>query len=83
MKIKPGYYLHFKGHVYLVLGTAVHSETGEDMVIYYSLEKAFVRPLPMFTENVIKDGKEVPRFLFIGADMKEAEAYLHALPEDE
>ena len=63
--ITPGKYKHFKGNFYEVMGTAIHSETMEEMVLYkplYGEEKLFVRPLKMFTEIVVVDGKEVPRF---------------------
>ena len=64
--IKLGIYEHYKGKQYKVVGIAKHSETMEDMVIYeplYESEfKRWVRPLTMFTENVIVNGKEVPRF---------------------
>lgn len=65
MTIKPGRYRHFKGNEYQVLGVARHSETGEEMVIYRPLygEKAlWVRPLEMFTEQVERDGRRMPRF---------------------
>ena len=64
--IKLGIYEHYKGKQYKVVGIAKHSETMEDMVIYeplYESEfKRWVRPLAMFTENVIVNAKEVPRF---------------------
>lgn len=44
----------------------------DDVVVYWSLDDAlqkkelWVRPKKMFLENVIKDGKEVLRFRYIG-----------------
>ena len=32
--IQPGRYRHFKGNEYTVLGTARHSETLEEMIVY-------------------------------------------------
>lgn len=67
LKITPGKYQHFKGMRYLVLGTAKHSETHEDMVVYVTLYEntvsaMWVRPAAMFIETVAVDGKTVPRF---------------------
>ncbi len=66
-KLQLGTYLHYKGKKYLVLGTAKHSETLEDLVVYVALhenEKSamWVRPLKMFLENIVLDGKKVERF---------------------
>lgn len=72
MKILPGVYLHYKGHEYRVLGVAKHSETFEDMVVYEALYKnekslLWVRPLTMFTETVVVDGVNTPRFTYLRA----------------
>lgn len=58
-------YRHFKGNLYKVIGSAKHSETGEDMVVYqplYGEGGLWVRPAKMFYETVEVDGKTVPRF---------------------
>ena len=68
-EIKKGKYRHFKGNEYLVLGTAKHSETLEEMVIYkalYADEEIWVRPASMWNETVEKDGKKFKRFTYIG-----------------
>lgn len=66
-----GTYQHYKGKKYTVLGVAKHSETSEELVVYVTLyenkESAlWVRPLQMFLETVVIEGKEVPRFRFVG-----------------
>lgn len=66
--IRPGVYRHYKGKDYLVTGLAHHSETREPLVVYrclYDDYSLWVRPLAMFTEQVIIDGKDVPRFAFV------------------
>lgn len=48
-------YRHFKGNLYYVHDIAVHSETGEKMVVYqamYGDYGMFVRPFYMFIEEV-------------------------------
>lgn len=62
---KPGRYRHFKGGEYELLLIATHSETGEPMVVYQALygERGYwVRPLSMWSETVLRDGKAVTRF---------------------
>lgn len=66
--IQPGRYRHYKGNEYTVLGVARHSETDELLVVYrpeYGERGLWVRPLAMFRESVLVDGKAVPRFAFI------------------
>ena len=67
--IKPGKYRHFKGNEYEVIGTAKHSETMEEMVVYRALYGEFglwVRPVSMWEETVERDGKTYKRFTYIG-----------------
>ena len=68
--IPQGIYRHYKGSLYQVLHTAQHSETEESLVVYrclYGEYDVWVRPLSMFSEIVMIDGKEVPRFELIKA----------------
>ena len=72
--IPQGIYRHYKGNLYQVLHIARHSETEEQLVVYRCLygdevtkESVWVRPLAMFTEMVIVDGQQVPRFELVKA----------------
>lgn len=63
--LPPGRYRHYKGNSYTVLGTARHSESLEELVVYraeYGERGLWVRPRSMFTETVTVDGQDVPRF---------------------
>ena len=63
-----GKYKHYKGNFYKIIDCARHSETLEEMVIYqqqYGDFSLWVRPRSMFLENVVVNGQEVPRFMFI------------------
>ena len=65
MSVEPGRYRHYKGNFYEVIGTARHSETDELLVVYrpqYGERGLWVRPEAMFEEEVIIEGKKVPRF---------------------
>mgnify|MGYP002675948026 FL=1 len=64
--IKPGRYRHFKGKEYEVIGTARHSETLEELVVYRALYGdggLWVRPAAMWSETVDRDGYRGPRFI--------------------
>lgn len=68
-KIKKGKYRHYKGKEYEVIGTAKHSETLEELVVYQALygdNELWIRPKEMFLEKVLVNGKEVFRFEYIG-----------------
>jgi len=65
--IVPGLYRHYKGNIYEVIAIATHSETLEKLVVYKATcqpegQNLWVRPLPMFQENVLVNGHSVPRF---------------------
>ena len=65
-----GPYRHYKGNEYMVLGEATHTETGERLIIYRTLNepyKVWARPYDMFFETVVVVGKEIPRFTKQGA----------------
>ncbi|MCI2284487.1 DUF1653 domain-containing protein [Colwellia sp. MSW7] len=66
---KLGKYQHFKGSYYQVLHIARHSETEEYFVVYHPFENKddiWVRPLSMFNEIILRDGKNVQRFKYVG-----------------
>ncbi len=68
MELKPGVYRHFKGNEYELLGTARHSETLEEMVVYRALygdHGLWVRPAAMWSEIIEKNGYKGPRFQLI------------------
>jgi hypothetical protein len=66
--IQPGRYRHYKGNEYTVLGVARHSETLEEQVVYrqeYGDKELWVRPAAMFAENVVFEGRTLPRFTIL------------------
>lgn len=70
LEFKRGIYLHFKGTEYEALGLATHSETLEPMVIYRATEptgdqRVWARPLSMWNETFIRDGKIIKRFTLL------------------
>lgn len=69
--VKPGVYEHYKGKEYRVFGTARHSETLEEFVVYDCLYenpngKTWVRPKEMFLEEITVNGKKQKRFIWTG-----------------
>ena len=74
--MNSGLYRHYKGNLYEVIGVASHSETLEEMVVYrarYGEQRLWVRPLSMFQEMVEHEGKSVPRFEYLGAELRETQ----------
>lgn len=60
-------YYHYKNKPYRYIGIAKHSESLTDLVVYECRYenpsgKLWVRPKEMFFENVLIDGKSIPRF---------------------
>ncbi len=61
-------YRHYKGNIYEVTGFAKHSETGEKLVIYRSVNNpndVWARPYDMFTETFWRAGQKIKRFELI------------------
>ncbi len=68
---RPGLYRHYKGNEYRVIGLARHSETLEPLVAYQALygeRGLWVRPAAMFTETIMIDGRDTPRFARIAEE---------------
>lgn len=75
-EVKKGIYKHYKGQCYEVIGIAKHSETEETLVVYKALyetdfphDMLWVRPLAMFKESVIMEGRSVPRFQYLSTSL--------------
>lgn len=79
MSILPGIYRHYKGGIYYVLGTAIHTETLQSMVIYKPLnylrinnqtytkldKTIWTRPEYMFNGFIVtKSGEVIKRFTY-------------------
>ena len=75
-EIKPGRYRHYKGKEYEVIGTAHHSETLEELVVYRAMYDSpdfgyaalWVRPAAMFAETVEIAGQSMPRFTYLDSE---------------
>jgi len=67
--MKKGIYKHYKWTLYEVIWIALHTETREELVLYTALYDTdyeyFVRPKPMFCEEVKIDWKMKKRFEYI------------------
>lgn len=75
MSVEPGFFKHFKGNVYEVMGVGKHSETGEELVVYRGLYDSphgygaiWIRPVAMFLETIERDGKTMRRFAPISTE---------------
>lgn len=67
--IQPGIYKHYKGGLYEVFGNGLHTETKQPGVTYRpkgagTTDFCF-RPIDVFLETVIHEGKEVKRFTLV------------------
>jgi len=73
-ELQLGVYEHYKGKHYEILGLGRHSETQAWFVVYKPLYEhdgqpdIWIRPYEMFTETVVVEGKETPRFKKLASD---------------
>lgn len=77
--LKAGVYKHYKGGLYMLLGQATHSETGEQLIAYVQLSgkqgsKIWVRPYDSFVGEVTVDGVRKPRFGYLGMEIPDTVA---------
>lgn len=59
-------YEHYKGGTYEIITLATHTETGEKLVVYKSLNfgSIYVRPLDIFMGEITNPvGVKLPRFM--------------------
>ena len=58
-------YKHFKGNTYIKLHEAIHSETGENLVIYACTKtgKIYARPVVMFYDYIDREEYKGRRFV--------------------
>ena len=85
-KLEKGLYQHYKGPLYRVLDVATHSENEEELVIYQALygdKGMWARPLTMFTETVVINDKETPRFAFCENQSEVLEVAILDVKEDQ
>ena len=61
---------HHKGNLYDGLFVATHSETNDELAVYFDREtgRHFARPLKMFREQIDREGYSGPRFREVPGD---------------
>lgn len=77
-EVKLGRYRHYKGHIYEVIGIAHDSETLNQVVVYrapyespdFGKDALWTRSVSVFLETVTIDGKEMPRFEYLGESIE-------------
>lgn len=74
--LEEGIYRHYKGGLYRLVCQARLEETTAPVVVYQALydtedfgnHPIWVRPLESFLEKVVVEGKELPRFAYVGPE---------------
>jgi hypothetical protein len=84
--MQAGLYRHYKGGIYLCLGVGEHSETGERLVVYVSLDatrpglRMRLRPVDgsngWMNRIAWPDGVTRQRFVYIGDEIESGDAVL-------
>ena len=70
--IKRGFYKHYKGNIYEVIGVASHSETLEELVVYKGVRgDLWARPALMWNDLIETNQGLVTRFQYIGESYSE------------
>lgn len=65
VEVVRGFYRHYKGGIYEVLGFGTHTETVECLVHYLDSKNNFwMRPIDMWNEFVDYEGETVKRFVY-------------------
>ena len=83
MSIKAGKYIHYEGNEYEVTGSATHSETLEEIVLYYKLgaeSEIWACPVSAWNGTVNQNGNQVKRFIHVDEATKIPAEPLPKLP---
>ena len=73
--MEAGVYKHYKGGFYQVLGVGVHTETGQELVIYISLDASQTGPRMRVRPRTGPEGFNTPvgvqpRFQYVGDSVR-------------
>ena len=84
MSIRTGKYIHYEGNEYEVMGNATHSETLEEIVLYYKLgaeSEIWACPASIWNGMANQNGNQVKRYIHVDEVTKAPAEPLPNLPE--